>query len=150
MSSIHSVLYQRFHCTFYVPLSLHLLPSFHVGSNCKDPHFFNTALEMVQQLFVFGESLGYQFTLLDIGGGFPGLSHSHSDRWSPFQVSVPIPNLSIAVYPIPNYDCSFLCLSHRNCAHPISELLGPHCLAHIPLLNVFFQEPGIPVAFSPI
>ena len=46
--------------------------SFHVGSNSNNPHVFLTALEMSQQLFLYAESLGYHFTLLDIGGGFPG------------------------------------------------------------------------------
>ena len=31
---------------------------------------------MTQQIFLFGESLGYHFTILDIGGGFPGTTDS--------------------------------------------------------------------------
>ena len=46
--------------------------SFHVGCEAKDPQSYLSALKMAHQMFVFGESLGYRFTLLDIGGGFPG------------------------------------------------------------------------------
>ena len=63
------------------PPSLPLSPSFHVGSNSKNPQVFPAALEMSHQLFVFGESLGFIFNILDIGGGFPGLLQSASRCW---------------------------------------------------------------------
>jgi ornithine decarboxylase len=50
--------------------------SFHVGSNSKNPQVFPAALEMSHQLFVFGESLGFSYNILDIGGGFPGTRDS--------------------------------------------------------------------------
>lgn len=47
--------------------------SFHVGSGCMDPPVYAKAIYVAKQLFQFAEqSAGYRFTLLDIGGGFPG------------------------------------------------------------------------------
>jgi len=46
--------------------------SFHVGSYSKDPTAFKVALETTAKIFQYGEKLGYHFTLLDVGGGFPG------------------------------------------------------------------------------
>lgn len=46
--------------------------SFHVGSGCQDPPVFAKAIHSARKLFDFAEKVGYNFTLLDIGGGFPG------------------------------------------------------------------------------
>lgn len=46
--------------------------SFHVGSGCQDPMAFVQALQHSRKLFYYAEVIGYNFTLLDIGGGFPG------------------------------------------------------------------------------
>lgn len=46
--------------------------SFHVGSGCMDAPVYAKAIHAAKKLFDFAESVGYQFTLLDIGGGFPG------------------------------------------------------------------------------
>jgi len=46
--------------------------SFHVGSGCKSPQAFATAVRSAHQIFQEGAKLGYNFTLLDIGGGWPG------------------------------------------------------------------------------
>jgi ornithine decarboxylase len=46
--------------------------SFHVGSGCQTPDAYRIALEMANDVFEYAESIGYQFTILDIGGGFPG------------------------------------------------------------------------------
>ncbi|XP_076804887.1 ornithine decarboxylase-like [Clavelina lepadiformis] len=46
--------------------------SFHVGSGCQDVNAYMKALQNAQTLFDYAAKLGHQFTLLDIGGGFPG------------------------------------------------------------------------------
>ncbi|XP_055316889.1 ornithine decarboxylase 1-like [Sitodiplosis mosellana] len=46
--------------------------SFHVGSGCMDPPVYAKAIQAARKLFDFAASVGYHFTLLDIGGGFPG------------------------------------------------------------------------------
>lgn len=46
--------------------------SFHVGSGCQDVPIYAEAICAARKLFDFAESVGYNFHLLDIGGGFPG------------------------------------------------------------------------------
>jgi ornithine decarboxylase len=47
--------------------------SFHVGSGCFDKMAFVDAVKVARHVFDEGASLGMNFSLLDIGGGFPGL-----------------------------------------------------------------------------
>lgn len=44
--------------------------SFHVGSGCKDPEQFGDAIWRAKRVFEMGAAAGYNFELLDIGGGF--------------------------------------------------------------------------------
>jgi len=46
--------------------------SFHVGSGCTNPALFGDAVERARWAFDIGAELGFEFTLLDIGGGFGG------------------------------------------------------------------------------
>ena len=46
--------------------------SFHVGSGCFDAQAFGDAVAVANQVFDLGEKYGFNFTLLDLGGGFPG------------------------------------------------------------------------------
>jgi len=46
--------------------------SFHVGSGCFDEYAFHDAICRARKVFDEGEELGFKFTLLDVGGGFPG------------------------------------------------------------------------------
>ncbi|XP_036330361.1 ornithine decarboxylase 1-like [Rhagoletis pomonella] len=46
--------------------------SFHVGSGCNDFPAYNRAISIAKNLFKFGEMIGYNMKILDIGGGFPG------------------------------------------------------------------------------
>jgi ornithine decarboxylase len=46
--------------------------SFHVGSSCKDPKSFGSAIEEARKVFDLANNYGYKLTVLDIGGGFPG------------------------------------------------------------------------------
>nr|ADE10032.1 unknown [Tremella fuciformis] len=44
--------------------------SFHVGSGCKDPAQFSDAFWRAKKVFNMAKEAGYDFSLLDIGGGF--------------------------------------------------------------------------------
>lgn len=46
--------------------------SFHVGSGCFDASSFVEAVRLARKAFDIGSTFGYDFQLLDIGGGFPG------------------------------------------------------------------------------
>ena len=50
--------------------------SFHVGSECDSADVYSDALRNVRRTFDLARSFGYQLTLVDIGGGFPGGSDS--------------------------------------------------------------------------
>lgn len=55
--------------------------SFHVGSGCRDASRYELALNDAKEIFEMAENeFGYKMTLLDIGGGFPGETHS---TWNP-------------------------------------------------------------------
>ena len=44
--------------------------SFHVGSGCYDPSVYHDAIARARAVFNMASNVGYQFTLLDVGGGF--------------------------------------------------------------------------------
>jgi ornithine decarboxylase len=44
--------------------------SFHVGSGCYDPTIYEDAVRRARDTFDMGSQIGYQFSLLDVGGGF--------------------------------------------------------------------------------
>lgn len=46
--------------------------SFHVGSGAQEAEAYSAAVAMAAEVFNVGQSLGFHFDLLDIGGGFPG------------------------------------------------------------------------------
>ena len=46
--------------------------SFHVGSGCRDYPIYYKAIGICKNLFEQAEDLGFNMSLLDIGGGFPG------------------------------------------------------------------------------
>jgi diaminopimelate decarboxylase len=55
--------------------------SFHVGSGCRDASRYDLALQDARELFDLAkDEFGFEMTLLDIGGGFPGETHS---TWNP-------------------------------------------------------------------
>lgn len=60
--------------------------SFHVGSGCRDATRYEMALRDAKDLFELAErEFGFKMNILDIGGGFPGETHS---LWNPATVSV--------------------------------------------------------------
>jgi len=46
--------------------------SFHVGSGCYDASLFYEAVKAARMVFDQGTEVGFNFHLLDVGGGFPG------------------------------------------------------------------------------
>lgn len=54
--------------------------SFHVGSGCREPNVFHRAIASAREIFDYAESLGFGFSLLDIGGGYPGVRGSSIDE----------------------------------------------------------------------
>ncbi|KAF2896619.1 hypothetical protein ILUMI_09562 [Ignelater luminosus] len=50
--------------------------SFHVGWACQDPTAFYGAIKACRHVFDVASTVGYDFNLLDIGGGYPGDSNS--------------------------------------------------------------------------
>lgn len=64
--------------------------SFHVGSGCRDATRYEMALRDCKNLFEMAKrDYGFEMTLLDIGGGFPGETHS---LWNPVKVRIRIHN----------------------------------------------------------
>ena len=58
--------------------------SFHVGSGCRDATRYEMALRDCKKLFEMAKKdYGFDMTILDIGGGFPGETHS---LWNPVKV----------------------------------------------------------------
>jgi ornithine decarboxylase len=55
--------------------------SFHVGSGCRDASRYELALNDAKDIFeMAARDFGFKMSILDIGGGFPGESHS---IWNP-------------------------------------------------------------------
>jgi ornithine decarboxylase len=55
--------------------------SFHVGSGCRDASRYDLAIRDAKELFKMAKKeFGFEMTILDIGGGFPGETHS---LWNP-------------------------------------------------------------------
>jgi len=46
--------------------------SFHVGSGCMSTESFNSAIRNAKKVFEQAERIGFNMTLLDLGGGWPG------------------------------------------------------------------------------
>jgi ornithine decarboxylase len=44
--------------------------SFHVGSGSHDPDAFVSSVEMARRVFDIGRDIGFEFSILDVGGGF--------------------------------------------------------------------------------
>ena len=47
--------------------------SFHVGSGCQSAEAYTNSLKLARTVFDFAEAYGHPMTLLDIGGGTPGV-----------------------------------------------------------------------------
>lgn len=56
--------------------------SFHIGSSCEDYDVYCEAIRISRELFTVAERLGFQFRVLDLGGGYPGDSFDRIDEFA--------------------------------------------------------------------
>lgn len=57
--------------------------SFHVGFGCNNPEIYDRGIAIARQLFdLAARDYGFNMTVLDIGGGFPGRHDSSIDNFS--------------------------------------------------------------------
>ncbi|XP_070490198.1 ornithine decarboxylase 2-like [Chironomus tepperi] len=56
--------------------------SFHIGSSCEDYEAYGGAIKACRKLFEFGTEIGFNFKILDIGGGFFGDSFNRIRHFS--------------------------------------------------------------------
>lgn len=68
--------------------------SFHVGSGCESAESHRLAIESARYVFDLGSTLGFNMTLLDLGGGWPGTS----DAKVPFLDITKVVNAALDVY----------------------------------------------------
>lgn len=61
---------------------------FHVGSLCSEASVYMEAIQVARTLFDVGESVGYHFNLLDIGGGFPGAKCTDINKVRTLMISI--------------------------------------------------------------
>ena len=69
----HTVFYLS---QFYYIISSVFLHSFHVGSGCYDAKAFRNAVKDARYVFDLAGQFGYEMTILDVGGGFPGTENA--------------------------------------------------------------------------
>ncbi|GFT38677.1 ornithine decarboxylase [Nephila pilipes] len=63
--------------SFAKDLSLNVIGiSFHVGGLCKNPNSYAATIKTCGNIFQLGKKLGFDFKILDIGGGFTGCKGS--------------------------------------------------------------------------
>lgn len=68
--------------------------SFHVGSGVAEAEAFSAAVETAADVFDVGTTMGFNFNILDIGGGFPG----HADAPITFEEIANVLNESLNKY----------------------------------------------------
>ena len=68
--------------------------AFHAGTGCKDPQTYLKAIKDCRELIDHGNVIGHNMTLLDIGGGYPGVD---SEEVSFSEISEVI-NKSLDIY----------------------------------------------------
>ncbi|XP_054161114.1 antizyme inhibitor 2-like [Oppia nitens] len=70
--------------------------AFHVGSGAQSADAYDLAIARARQVFDMAEALGYKMSVLDIGGGFPGLwSHSLDNNEITFEQMAKVVNTAI-------------------------------------------------------
>lgn len=73
--------------------------SFHVGSGCNSAQQYNDAIASAKTVFEMGKQLGFNMTILDLGGGYPGTANATIT----FEETAQVINESLAVY-FPEFD----------------------------------------------
>jgi ornithine decarboxylase len=98
--------------------------SFHVGSGCYDATQYYRALEMCARVFNIAKEIGFTFSMLDIGGGFPGYHDEKSKKLLKdisIEINTGIRDLFMDNYFIENYDNNILDETSSNHLKIISE-----------------------------
>lgn len=68
--------------------------SFHVGSGCNSADQYMGAIGDAKKVFQMGEQLGFNMTLLDLGGGYPGTANAPVS----FEETATVINAALARY----------------------------------------------------
>ncbi|KAF5382261.1 hypothetical protein D9757_008936 [Collybiopsis confluens] len=76
--------------------------SFHVGSSCYKPDVFRDAIWRSKEAFAIAQGIGYQFTILDIGGGFDDSPVRGSETSIFEQVAGVVRQAIDDYFPVPN------------------------------------------------
>lgn len=63
--------------------------SFHVGSGAGECGVYARALALCRALFAVARNLGHRMSLVDVGGGFPGASHTDIFEVRPADTTIP-------------------------------------------------------------
>ena len=79
--------------------------SFNIGSSCRDPTVYYSAIQTCSELFTIGKSYGLQMNVVNVGGGF---SNASLNKYSDFASFVEICNeINAALdyyFPVENFD----------------------------------------------
>ncbi|OQS05689.1 ornithine decarboxylase 1 [Thraustotheca clavata] len=107
--------------------------SFHVGSGCFNVSAYSEAVARARKAFDIGASLGFNFKILDIGGGFPGddtapISFDDIGKELNKSLSEHFP-LSSGVKIISEPGRFFAAASHTLAVNVIARKLAPNSLA---------------------
>lgn len=62
--------------------------SFHVGSGCTDATSYSEAIKRAREVFDKAKNIGFKPYLLDIGGGFPGLSSKDEVQFNDITIAI--------------------------------------------------------------
>jgi ornithine decarboxylase len=75
--------------------------SFHVGSNCHSSDTYYNSIKDAKKVFELATNFGFNFNLLDIGGGFPGFNQEGKITFE--EISVKINNALDDFFPITEF-----------------------------------------------
>ena len=95
--------------------------SYHVGSGCSDINSYAAALKTARVAFDIAATKGMKFSLLDIGGGFPGAGSDTSLN--------PVPGMKVTDGASPNSFTDIAAIIRQNLARLFPEQSGVRVIA---------------------
>jgi len=121
--------------------------SFHVGSGCREPAAFKNAIAAARDIFDFAATLGYDFHVLDLGGGYPGGHGSSIDKIaevinSALKEYFPDPSVEVIAEPGRFYASSAYTLACN--IHSIRDVSRDNALAH----RMYYINDGVYGSFN--
>lgn len=125
--------------------------SFHVGSGCSNPPIFRQAIEYARHVFDYAASVGYNFNLLDIGGGFPGLRGTSIDKIAEVVNNAlndyfPDPNVHVIAEPGRFYVASAYTLACN--IHSVRRVEIKDGLGNVAPHNMYYINDGVYGSFN--